>query len=372
MKKGNLFYVFMICFFAISVCFVGVFAYALPVSAQTLTVEQRRAQLEQEKAELEAEITKLTADLEAQKKNSGTIKTDISILTNKIAQVKLEVKKRSITISQLSDDIDKKATQIESLSERIENQKASIAGLLRKTNELDSTNVVYLALGSQTLSSFYADVDDFTSLQKSLKDSVDRIKGIKVSTEIEKKSLETSKNKVLDEKKAQELAQKDAERKQKEKDKLLSLSKQKEKEYETYKKEKEKRKAQILAELFALRDTAAIPFGKAYEYAKEAEQKTGVRPAFLLAILKQESALGANIGTCNRPGDPPSKRWDNIMKPSRDQAPYLRITSALGLGPETMPLSCPQAGGWGGGRGPAQFIPSTRELIPNTVAKALG
>ena len=47
------------------------------------------------------------------------------------------------------------------------------------------------------------------------------------------------------------------------------------------------------------------------------------------------------------------------MKPSRDVQPFLAITSALGLDYKSMPVSCPQSIGYGGGMGPAQFIAST-------------
>ena len=38
--------------------------------------------------------------------------------------------------------------------------------------------------------------------------------------------------------------------------------------------------------------------GDALVYAQEAGKKTGVDPAFILAILQQESNLGANVGSC--------------------------------------------------------------------------
>jgi membrane-bound lytic murein transglycosylase B len=60
------------------------------------------------------------------------------------------------------------------------------------------------------------------------------------------------------------------------------------------------------------------------------------------------------------------------MKPSRDQAPYLAITSELGLDPETQPLSCPWGGGWGGAMGPAQFIPSTWAIYKAKIANITG
>ena len=97
----------------------------------------------------------------------------------------------------------------------------------------------------------------------------------------------------------------------------------------------------------------------AIQFGQLAAIRTGIRPAFLIAELEHESGLGRNVGKCNRAGDPPSKSYRVIMKPTRDIQPFLEITAQLGLDPETTAVSCPQAGGWGGAMGPAQFIPST-------------
>lgn len=55
-----------------------------------------------------------------------------------------------------------------------------------------------------------------------------------------------------------------------------------------------------------------------------------------------------------------------------DQAIFLKITKQLGLDPETTPLSCPLAGGWGGAMGPSQFIPATWDAYSGRVASAVG
>jgi membrane-bound lytic murein transglycosylase B len=60
------------------------------------------------------------------------------------------------------------------------------------------------------------------------------------------------------------------------------------------------------------------------------------------------------------------------MKGSRDVDPFTAITSALGLDPFAMPVSCPQETGYGGGMGPAQFIPSTWVPYQNRIAKLAG
>ena len=69
--------------------------------------------------------------------------------------------------------------------------------------------------------------------------------------------------------------------------------------------------------------------------------KINIRPAFLLAVITQESDLGNNVGTCNRPGDPPNKSYKVVMKPSRDQIPFEQITKKLGMDPSSTPVSCP-------------------------------
>jgi membrane-bound lytic murein transglycosylase B len=129
-----------------------------------------------------------------------------------------------------------------------------------------------------------------------------------------------------------------------------------------------------------LRDSAGISFEEALKYAEAASAKTGVRAAFVLAILKQESDLGKNVGTCNRVGDPAEKSWKVIMPGPNDghrsyrddQTVFLEITKELGLDPDTTPLSCPWGNGWGGAMGPAQFIPTTWKSIAPRVESLLG
>jgi len=80
-----------------------------------------------------------------------------------------------------------------------------------------------------------------------------------------------------------------------------------------------------------------IEFGTALSYANDVNSKLGVDPAFLLAILTQESNLGANVGQCylTNPdtgagvGKNTGTPFANVMKPTRDVQPFLEITNAL-------------------------------------------
>jgi len=165
------------------------------------------------------------------------------------------------------------------------------------------------------------------------------------------------------------LQKKEGETTRKETDYFLKLT---EAQYQKYLQEKEateKKAAEIRSRIFELIGVPKAPtFGEAYEIAKMVERITGVRPAFLLAVLTQESNIGKNVGQCylknpttgdgvTSDGKPVSK----VMKPSRDVEPFLQITKELGRDPYNTPVSCPipSVGGYGGAMGPAQFIPST-------------
>ncbi|MEK7588221.1 MAG: lytic murein transglycosylase [Patescibacteria group bacterium] len=320
---------------------------------------------------IEAELADLLNKQKEQQKNTGTLTGDVKYLNAQINALKTKVKARALVIAQLKVSIKEKSKKIEGLSEKIENQYESLGQLIRNTNDFDNENLVHLLLSDANLSDFYGDLESYSSLKQAIKVSVDEIKGIKTDTETEKKDLEKKQNAETDAKVELEASQKKVAQTEAEKKKLLSLSKNKEAEYKKLAAEKKAKADKIRSALFSLRDSKAIPFGTALEYARQAEKATGVRPAFVLAILTQETNLGANVGTCNRATDPETKSWRVIMKPDRDIPPFERITTALGISPEGLPLSCPWKGGWGGAMGPSQFIPSTWELYAKKIAAAL-
>src|SRR3989344_557727 len=249
-------------------------------------------------AQCEKEIAEQQALLDEQSKQSKSITGDISILTTKINKAKLDIKSRNAVIAKLSKEIGSKEQKINQLESTLENKKESLSQLIRKTLELDQSSLVYLFLSGLSLYDFYSDIDSFAFISKAVKESVDEIKGIKTETETEKNKLEKDQNDQVDAKVELESSKKKIETSEAEKQRLLKLSKLKETEYKKYIAEKAQKAAQIRSALFALRDTAAIPFEEALKYANLASGKTGVRSAFLLAILTQESSLGKNVFLC--------------------------------------------------------------------------
>ena len=112
----------------------------------------------------------------------------------------------------------------------------------------------------------------------------------------------------------------------------------------------ENRANTIRNRVFGLRNGSAMSFEQAMRYAKQASDATGVRAAFILGLLKNESNLGHNIGT---------GVYRLAMHPTRDLPVFPHIVTLFGYDVDTAPVSADPGFGWGGAMGPAQFIPST-------------
>ena len=368
---------FFSCIFMLS----SIISAPLVYASQALDNAQAdKAQLQNELSNLEQEIAKEEANLTSQKDTTGSISRNIASLNAQIKIAKLNISAKNLMIKKLGGEITQKSQKIQILSTKIESMKESLSQLIRKDRELDDKTILALILSEDSISDAYGDINNFSSIKRSIKTSVDQINGVKTETETEKNTLEIKKSAQVDEKVNLENAKHQVEVSEAEKQKLLSISKDKEKEYQKILTEKAKRRSEILAMLFDLRDASAIPFGKALEYAKAAGAVTTIRPAFLLAILTQESNLGTDQGSCYlsdiNTGSGISSRSNkvvnNVMKPDRDVQPFMDITLSLGRDPLKTLVSCPMGGsGYGGAMGPAQFIPSTWMILINRVANAL-
>ncbi len=320
-------------------------------------------------------LAQLQSQLAAQKAKSGTLQKNVNALVSQIASTQSKISAEISTINTLSLEIGQKQKAITDLNSELDRQHASMAQLITRTDELDQKGAEYVLLSADSISTFYKDLDDFFSIKQSLYGALTRVKQIRSVTETQEQELQDKQSQALDAKDALQSQKNQLATSQKQAQQLLNSSKSAEQQQAALVSEEQKKVAAIQSKLFSFAGggTSAIPFSQAYAYATTAANATGVRAAFILAILTQESSLGKNVGTCNRAGDPPSKSYVNVMNPTRDQPAFLRITSALGLNPNTTPVSCPIGGsGWGGAMGPAQFIPSTWELIAPQVASALG
>ncbi|KKP88481.1 hypothetical protein A2456_02955 [Candidatus Nomurabacteria bacterium RIFOXYC2_FULL_36_19] len=352
----------------------------------TLTVSSAQSDkdyCQNELSQIEAQLSALLEQQKEQQKTSGTLKGDVDYLTSKINTLKAKIKARALTIAQLKVNITEKVNTIKSLSDKIEREHESLAQLLRNTNEFDDGNLVSLILSNKSVSDFYSDLESYTSIKQAVKSSIDIVNGAKTQTEVAKKDLENKQSAELDAKAELESAQKTVAKSEAEKKQLLSISKNKEAEYQKLADAKKVQANKIRSALFSLAGISQkIDFGTALQYANEVKSKLGVDPAFLLAILTQESSLGANVGQCylTNPdtgagvGKNTGKVFANVMNPTRDVPVFLSMTVELGFNAYKTAVSCPVANikGYGGAMGPAQFIPSTWKIFASRLKDVLG
>src|SRR3989339_357436 len=337
------------------------------LTLKTSSSQSDKNYCQNELAQIEAQLNILLDQQKEQQKQTGTLKGDVNYLTSQINALKTKIKARAMVISQLKVNIAEKVSIINSLSEKVERERESLAQLLRNTNEFDDGNMVHLILSDNSISDFYSDLESYASIKQAVKTSVDIINGVKVQTEATKQDLEKKQDAETDAKSDLESAQKKVAQSEAEKKALLAISKNKEAEYQRLAAQKKIRADRIRSALFPLAGISQkIEFGTALAYANDVSKATGVDPAFLLAILTQESNLGANVGQCylTNPdtgagvGKNTGTPFAKVMHPTRDVPIFFDITNSLGLDPFKATVSCPITSSvyWNSGSiGPAQF-----------------
>lgn len=330
-------------------------------------VVNRRQQLEKELQTLETQIDSLRSVIEDKQREATTFERDIAILDAQISKAKLEIKARNIGINNLGQSIADRVQLINNLLSKLDEEKKSLTELIRRVDELDSMSLIEVVLGYEKFSDFFVDSDNFESINKAIQASFDEIKKTKSSAEQEKTDLEDKKAEEVQLRYLQELEKKRQEENEANKKSLLKLTKSQEEKYQGLMTSRQKDAAKIRSQLFILQGSPAIPFEKALEYANTVSKITGIRPAFLLGVIAEESNLGANVGKGNWKVD-----LANYRCASQRQS-FIEITASLGLDPDLMPVSKKVWYGYcGGAMGPAQFMPNTWKLYADRITQITG
>jgi len=343
---------------------------ALSLSARAVVTRAQvmdsstRQQLMDQLTSLGTQADAYQKQIDSLEQQKSSLKRDLALLDAQIAQAKLAIQSRNLTIRQLSLSIQQKENAIVGLNSKLRNEYESLAAILRETNQLDNTSAVVAALTSQSLSQFFIDIDQFSAINEQMQKSFVEIQTNKQLNEEEKADLESQLQEETQLRQVQQLQQQQLTQQENQKNQILAATKGRESTYQDLLEKNQQSAAQIRAALFQLTGTKGIPFSLALQYANLAEQKTGIRPAFLLGIITEESNLGQNVGTGNWQTDM-YQCYLNLGSPTaaqKQRTAFLSITSSLGLDPNSMPVSKKPWYGCGGAMGPAQFIPSTWAL----------
>lgn len=326
-------------------------------------LEAKKQSLEAQLQEVLKEIEKYKAEINKIRSQKRSIQQEINLVNSQIKKTELEIKAINLQIENLNRKIAQTKKSITLTEEKIQKSKEYLVVLIRFYYQLRQRNVIEIFLAEAKLSDYFSRFYYLAKVQENISNEIDNLKELNETLNKQKSKLEEElkvQNNLLTlaKIKYQELQELKAEKNQ-----LLAQAQKLEREYNKKLQESERTAAQIRQEIYKLAGGAGpITFGEAYEYAKLVEKYTGVRPAFLLAILHYETKIGQNVGTCH---------YKDAMKPS-ERPIFEQLVSELGLDPNKMPVSCKPWYGWGGAMGPAQFIPSTWLKYKERIAKITG
>lgn len=360
---------------------------------KSLSREDFRVLLEQCKKYYEGKSAQLEKEIGRTDKEKKTLAQAITTLKNKIKNLEYQVQQSNIMIKDLGLQIQNAESSIDKTGLKIQDVKTRLTNVLQLRHEEDQRSVVAIFLAEADLSDFFDNLVALEVLNLKTNELLKNIKNLKSDLETQKAVMDEEKKELENTVIIRTLQRKESAANQQEQENLLKLT---EKEYQDYLKEKQdaQNKAakigQMLFELLQVPE-GGIKLEDAVGIAKATSQETGVRAAFSLAILWQETKIGKLKGGCylknTQTGDGIYIKTGNVaprtMKPTRDIPGFLSIIDELNKAGKmktdalNTPVSCCmyQNGdlfGWGGAMGPSQFIPSTWMLYKAEIEQKTG
>jgi peptidoglycan hydrolase CwlO-like protein len=354
---------------------------------QGLGTADCRATLEKCAAYYDEQSAAITQDLTKTTQQKNTLQTQVSSLKKKIQNLEYQINQSNLTVKDLNLQIGDTQTSINKTSADIEDSRSQMTGILRSIYEEDQKPSVQILLEG-SLSDFFSNLAYLEDLNSKISDLLQNTKDLKSYLEEQKTEMDSQVDQLQRTIALQNLQKQQNEQNKRQQEQYLKLT---ETQYQQQLKDKqaaEQKAAKIKARLFQMVGVSKVPtFGEALDVAKGVASLISIRPAFLLAIISQESAIGKNVGQCvlTDANTGAGKRISNgattirVMKPTRDIPLFLQITAALGKDPYNTPVSCWISAyvrgvptGWGGAMGPAQFIPSTWNLYVDKIKNTLG
>ena len=308
--------------------------------------------MEKELQELEKKITQYEEYITKTQQEKKTLQNQISILKKKINKLDLQIQQSNIMIKDIGLQIKDTEKSINKTSVKIEDSRIRLANILRTINEEDQKSLVKILLEGN-LSDFFNNLMALETLTVKTQELLENIKILKSNLEQQKQSLDEEED-LGQMVKIQTIQKQENEKTKKDQEYYLKLT---EAEYQKQLKEKqetEKKAVEIRARLFELIGVRKAPtYEKAVEIIKDISGITGIRPAFLLGILTQESRIGKYVSQCYLQ-DPKTgmgvkyktnRKWPRVMKPSwvplfLETIEILNKEKKINLDAFATPISC--------------------------------
>ena len=315
----------------------------------------------------DAEIKNDKVVLGAKRSETSGVKDEVKRLDTKIRISQAYINKKIAKANQLKKDMKTNVSEIKSLEENLVEIKKTLSALLYQKNLLETNTALEAILMSDSISDFYNDTQLTKIIGARITKKIEKTKEEK--TTLERLSIELSEREMLERQLASERVseQKNIQRNKSYKKELLGILEKEEGALENSILSKETARQAILKKKYTLASGEAVTFGEAYNAINPYKGVLGMDPAFVLAILFQESGhrgkIGGNIGGCtyNQPNKHGNKKNGYTVMSRTQKKSFIEIMKVLGREPSTQKISCPipKDGSYGGAMGPAQFMPAT-------------
>src|SRR3989344_1932382 len=264
----------------------------LNVSAETKEEERRR--LEAELSQIEGQIKEYETTVNNYKVQGRGLQTEIDRLNANIKKLNLQLQATNLSLGRLDSEIKQTEEKIDVTEKQINLNKNALGESLRSIYESGNDSMVMILLKNPSLSTFFSDVEDLLLVQDRIRTTMEKITVLRDELLLENEELSLERTDVTALKAyqvSQQLSLKDTKG---EKNTLLKVTKGQESRYQTLLKEKQKTAAQIRSRIFEFLGGGQLTFEEALKFAKVAESATGVRAAFILAVL--DRAYGGAMG----------------------------------------------------------------------------
>ncbi|MDO8558406.1 MAG: hypothetical protein Q7S09_04455 [bacterium] len=299
--------------------------------------------------ELRSQIQGYKTRIEESSQEVRSLQDAVLLIETRKKKLSLEKSLTQFSIAdtgQRSADIDRKISEY---MKRIARERGMLAELLRDIDTSQKRRV-HLVLSASNFSSFFDTVHSTELVHRAVRESVGLIREEQRNLDRQKRSLQKQSHELillheLELRQESALFQEDIRKKA-----IGAYTQKRGVLYQDLLRRAELASVSLQQEFFDREGVGReLSLAEAYAHAETLTRRVNIRPAFLLALVAQESRFGASQGSGN---------WKDDMEPSQWPG-FLIIVQKLGLNPDTVPVSKKPSYGWGGAMGPAQFLPLT-------------
>lgn len=306
------------------------------VPADTSTVDQSQA------SDIKDNISSLQKKIDQATQKKQSIEKNLNQINGSLNATVAAIGKTKLLLKSTTDVIRRKELEVQLLDENIQFKKEMLIALMQEIYTNGDKPLVGVVLGEDDFSGALDEASNTMALSERVKLILDDVQGLKGQTETERANLENLKKeneRVLAEKASQQqaLAGDQANTQADLIDQEATIA------------ELQKKMNKLKSDLSSLLG-ANVSTNDVMEAAGIAASATGVRKAFILAELTQESGLGRFTGGC---------LYKNTRVKPADKVAFESIMKELGYDNNKKKISCSPGYGYGGAMGIAQFMPTT-------------